>query len=122
VSLGTGSQAGNPWLQELPDPVTKATWDNYAIISVSKANELGIKLNSDYEYYPEKPVIKLTIGKNEVELPVLVIPGMNAETIAVAVGYGRNEGIGKTSAGVGKNVYLYTSFNGTTVDYHVTGV
>jgi molybdopterin-containing oxidoreductase family iron-sulfur binding subunit len=70
VSLGTGSQAGNPWLQELPDPVTKATWDNYAIISVSKANELGIKLNSDYEYYPEKPVIKLTIGKNEVELPV----------------------------------------------------
>jgi molybdopterin-containing oxidoreductase family iron-sulfur binding subunit len=47
---------------------------------------------------------------------------MNAETIAVAVGYGRNEGIGKTAAGVGKNVYLYTSFNGTTVDYHVTGV
>ncbi len=122
VSIGTGSQAGNPWLQELPDPISKATWDNYAMISVSKAKELGIKLDMDYEYYPEKPVIKLTIGKNEVELPVLVIPGMNADTIAVAVGYGRSAGLGKASEGVGKNAYLYTSFNGTTVDYHVTGI
>jgi MoCo/4Fe-4S cofactor protein with predicted Tat translocation signal len=122
VSLGTGSQAGNPWLQELPDPVTRATWDNYAMISVSKAKELGITLDSDYEYYPEKPVIKLTIGKNELELPVLVIPGMNADTIAVALGYGRSEGMGKTAAAVGKNAYPYTSFNGATVDYHVAGV
>ncbi len=122
VSIGTGSQAGNPWLQELPDPVTKATWDNYAIISVSKAKDLGIKLDMDYEYYPEKPVIKLTIGKNEVELPVLVIPGMNADTIAVAIGYGRNEGMGKAAAGSGQNAYLYTSFNGTTVDYYIAGV
>lgn len=122
VSIGTGSQAGNPWLQELPDPVSKATWDNYAMISMAKAKELGIKLDNDYEYYPEKPVIELTIGKNKVELPVLVIPGMNADTIAVAVGYGRNEKMGVTAAGVGKNAYAWTSFNGTTVDYHVTGI
>jgi len=122
VSIGTGSQAGNPWLQELPDPVSKATWDNYALISMAKANELGIKLDNDYEYYPEKPVIELTIGKNKVELPVLVIPGMNADTIAVAVGYGRNEGMGVTAAGVGKNAYAWTSFNGTTVNYYATGV
>ena len=122
VSIGTGAQANNPWLQELPDPISKATWDNYALISMAKAKELGIKLDNDYEYYPEKPVIKLTIGKNKVELPVLVIPGMNADTIAVAVGYGRNEGLGKTAAGVGKNVYPFTSFNGTTVDYYATGV
>ncbi len=130
VSIGTGSQAGNPWLQELPDPVSKATWDNYAMISTKMAKDLlGLdivhgseKEINDYEYYPEKPVIELTIGKNKVELPVLVIPGMNADTIAVAVGYGRNEGMGVTAAGVGKNAYVYTSFNGTTVDYHVTGV
>ena len=42
VSLLTGKQAGNPWLLELPDPVTRATWDNYAIISTAKARELGI--------------------------------------------------------------------------------
>jgi molybdopterin-containing oxidoreductase family iron-sulfur binding subunit len=43
VSIGTGSQAGNPWLQELPDPVSKATWDNYALISMAKAKELGLR-------------------------------------------------------------------------------
>ena len=122
VSIGTGSQAGNPWLQELPDPVSKATWDNYAMISMAKAKELGIKLDNDYEYYPEKPVIELTIGKNKVELPVLVMPGINADTIAVAVGYGRNDAMGVTAAGVGKNAYAWTSFNGMTIDYHVTGV
>ncbi|MGB3007890.1 MAG: 4Fe-4S dicluster domain-containing protein, partial [Chitinophagaceae bacterium] len=122
ISIGTGSQAGNPWLQELPDPVTKATWDNYALISVAKAKELGIKLDNDYEYYPQKPVIELTIGNKKVKLPILAIPGMNADTIAIAVGYGRNEALGVTAAGVGQNVYPYAVFNGTTVDYHVTGV
>jgi MoCo/4Fe-4S cofactor protein with predicted Tat translocation signal len=122
VSIGTGSQAGNPWLQELPDAVSKATWDNYALISMSKAKELGIKLDVDYEYYPEKPVVELTIGKHKVELPVLVFPGMNADTIAVAVGYGRNEEQGVTAAGVGQNVYHLATHNGTTVDYVTTGV
>jgi MoCo/4Fe-4S cofactor protein with predicted Tat translocation signal len=117
ISIGTGAQAGNPWLQELPDPVSKATWDNYAMISITKAAELGIKLDNDYEYYPKKPTIKLTIGKKDVVLPVLAFPGMNANTIAVAVGYGRNEAIGVTAAGVGKNMYPFASFNGTTVDY-----
>ena len=122
VSIGTGIGSANPWLQELPDPISKATWDNYALISMAKANELGIKLDNDYEYYPQKPVIKLTVGNKEVELPILVIPGMNANTIAVAVGYGRNEGLGKTAAGVGKNVYPFASFNGTTIDYFAPNV
>lgn len=122
VSIGTGSQAGNPWLQELPDPVSKATWDNYAMISIPKAKELGIKLDNDYEYYPHKPTIKLTVGKKEEILPVLVFPGMQADTIAVALGYGRSEAIGVTAAGVGKNMYSFATFNGTTVDYHTTGV
>lgn len=122
ISVGTGVGSANPWLQELPDPISKATWDNYALISMAKANELGIKLDVDYEYHPSKPVIKLTLGKKEVELPILVIPGMNANTIAIAVGYGRNEALGKTAAGVGKNVYPFTSFNGTTVDYFAADV
>ncbi|MES1216129.1 MAG: TAT-variant-translocated molybdopterin oxidoreductase [Bacteroidota bacterium] len=116
VSLGTGKQAGNPWLQELPDPISKATWDNYALISIATANELGIKTDMDYEYYMDKPTVKITVGKNEVELPILVTPGMNADTIAVAVGYGRTEKYGIASKEVGKNVYQFASFNGTTVD------
>ncbi|MGZ5255294.1 MAG: TAT-variant-translocated molybdopterin oxidoreductase, partial [Flavitalea sp.] len=83
VSLGTGAQSGNPWLQELPDPISKASWDNYALISMKKAEELGIKLNMEYEYYMDKPVIELSVGKHKIELPVLVMPGMHPETIAV---------------------------------------
>ncbi len=119
VSIGTGTGATNPWLQELPDTISKATWDNYAMISLAKANELGIKLDNDYEYYPQKPVIKISVaGKGDVELPILVIPGMNANTIAVAVGYGRNEELGKTAFGAGQNVYQFTSFDGNNVNYN----
>ena len=42
VAMGTGRQAGNPWLLELPDPVTRSSWDNYAVVSMKKADELGI--------------------------------------------------------------------------------
>ncbi|MFM2139485.1 MAG: hypothetical protein RJA57_1792 [Bacteroidota bacterium] len=122
VSIGTGSQAGNPWLQELPDPVSKATWDNYAIISIKKAEELGIKLNSDYEYYPEKPVIELAVGNKKIEIPVLVFPGIQADTIAVALGYGRHAALGVTAAGVGQNSYPFATFNGNTIEYQASGV
>ncbi|ANE51907.1 TAT-variant-translocated molybdopterin oxidoreductase [Flavisolibacter tropicus] len=117
VAMASGKQSGNPWLLELPDPVTRADWDNYAMISVSKAKELGIELDTDYEYYMDKPVIKITANGKDVELPVLVIPGMEKDTIAVAVGYGRNEAFGKASFEVGKNVYGFAHFNGRTVDY-----
>lgn len=119
VSMATGKQAGNPWLLELSDPVTKATWGNYAMISMAKAKELGINYNSsDYEYYPDKPVIELTVNNKKVQLPALVIPGMNANTIAVAVGFGRNEAFSKAASGIGKNVYPFARFNGNTVDYY----
>ncbi|MGE9311397.1 TAT-variant-translocated molybdopterin oxidoreductase [Niabella sp. CJ426] len=117
VGVGTGVGATNPWLQELPDPVTRVTWGNYALISVAKAKELGIELDNDYEYYPEKPVIKIQSGKASIELPILVMPGMNANTIAIPMGYGRAEFTGRTAAGVGANAFPFTSFNGTTVSF-----
>ncbi|HVF97167.1 MAG TPA: TAT-variant-translocated molybdopterin oxidoreductase [Flavisolibacter sp.] len=121
VSLLSGKQAGNPWLLELPDPVTKATWDNYAMISTKKAEALGIDYKGmEYEYYMEKPVIELTANGKKVTLPVLVIPGMDANTIAVAVGYGRTEAFAKATAGVGQNVFPFARWNNTnrTVDYY----
>lgn len=127
ISLGTGKQAGNPWLQELPDPITKATWDNYAMMSMAMAKEVvGVDLLNgserhinNYEYYPEKPVVSITFPglKEPVKLPVLIIPGMDANTIAVAVGYGRKGNLGKAAEGVGQNSYLFSSFNGTTTDW-----
>jgi MoCo/4Fe-4S cofactor protein with predicted Tat translocation signal len=129
ISIGNGSQANNPWLQELPDPITKVTWDNYAMMSPAMAlsvlnldvmNQEGGK-QSDYEVHPEKPVVKITVNGKSLELPVIVIPGMNAATIALAVGYGRESAkkeetanlIGKSANGAGKNVYPMIGFNGT---------
>ncbi len=123
VTMGTGKQAGNPWLQEAPDPITKATWGNYAMISPAKARELGIAYEStDYEYYPSKPVLSIKVGAHELVLPSLVIPGMNPNTVAVALGYGRSKGMGKAAEGIGLNAYPFATFNGTNVIYAASDV
>ncbi len=131
VSIGTGKQGTNPWLQELPDPITKATWDNYVMMSMTMAKKVvGIDLIggsekhiNNYEYFPEKPVVSITVpGKPAFELPVLIIPGMDPNTIAIAVGYGRAKELGKAAGEVGKNVYQFSSSNGTTRDYYTPDV
>src|SRR6187455_470655 len=124
VSIGTGKQGTNPWLQELPDPITKATWDNYVMMSMTMAKEVvGVDLIggserhiNSYEYYPEKPVVTVTVGGKSVDLPVMIIPGMDKDTIAIAVGYGRSKNLGKAAGEVGKNVYGFSSSNATTRD------
>ncbi len=136
VSIGNGSQANNPWLQELPDPVTKVTWDNYAMMSPALAKELlGIDVmgtnqrESDaYEVTPEKPVVKITLNGKSIELPVLIVPGNHHKVIAVALGYGRGlEGakeesvalhIGRSAVGAGKNAYPLVEFDGSTNAYY----
>lgn len=114
-SVGEGQGANNPWLQELPDPVTRATWDNYAVVSPSLAKSFfGIDLEDNgsadhYEVFPEKPVVKVTVNNKSLELPIIIIPGTEANTIGIALGYGRSEKTGKTAAGVGKNAYVFVS-------------
>jgi MoCo/4Fe-4S cofactor protein with predicted Tat translocation signal len=111
VSLGDGSQGNNPWLLETPDPITKATWDNYAMLSPSLAKEL---LNIDitdrkqadtFEVNPKKPVVSIKAGKTTLKLPALIIPGMEGNTIAIAVGFGRSEKVGRATKGAGQNAY-----------------
>ncbi len=116
-----GRQSNNPWLQETPDPITRATWDNYLMVSPALGKSLfNIDITNatqadEYEAFPKKPVVKIKVGSKEEELPVLIIPGMNADTVAVAVGYGRTENIGKAAAGVGKNAYKFGVLNGATI-------
>jgi molybdopterin-containing oxidoreductase family iron-sulfur binding subunit len=117
VALGAGKEANNPWLQEMPDPITKATWDNYAVISFATAKELGIVVDDNYEVELDKPVIKLKVGDKEMSLPVLVIPGMHKDVIAVAVGYGRSEKAGRAAANVGQNMFPLVSFDGKAFAY-----
>jgi molybdopterin-containing oxidoreductase family iron-sulfur binding subunit len=122
VAMGDGRYANNPWLQELPDPVTKATWDNYFIVGAKTAKKLNIDFaGNEYEYRPEKPLFALTLNGKKTELPVLVIPGCAEDVVAVALGYGRSENTGIAAFGSGANVFGLTSFDGTSVQYIATG-
>lgn len=125
VSIGSGSQASNPWLQELPDPVTKATWDNYAMISAATAKELfDIDLTDSgdtdaYEVHPAKAVIKIKANGKEINLPFIIVPGTQKNTIGIALGYGRSEKAGIALKDAGKNAYPFVTFNGSTNQYAV---
>jgi MoCo/4Fe-4S cofactor protein with predicted Tat translocation signal len=121
-TIGSGKEANNPWLQELPDPITKATWDNYAIISFAMAKEMGIVLDDNYEVEVTKPVITVKVGGKEMKLPILAVPGMHPNVIAVAVGYGRHEKVGRAAANVGVNAYPLVSFDGNTFQYAAADV
>lgn len=92
---GAGSQANIGWIHELPDPITRAVWDNYASISMAAAKKLNVKQNS---------VIEITVGKDKMELPVLIQPGLQDDVIAIAIGYGRTH-VGSVGNDIGKNVY-----------------
>jgi MoCo/4Fe-4S cofactor protein with predicted Tat translocation signal len=101
VALRDGRHANNPWLQELPDPISKVTWGNYAAISPKLAGKLGVS---------EGDVIRLKTDKGQVEIPAFIQPGQEANTISVAIGYGRTQ-VGKAGQNVGVNVYPLTSVN-----------
>jgi molybdopterin-containing oxidoreductase family iron-sulfur binding subunit len=113
VGLGTGSQANNPWLQEFPEPVSKACWDNYASISQPTANKLKLR---------QGDLVKVGAKGYEVTLPVLVQPGQAQDTVAIAIGYGRTKA-GKSADGVGVNAYPFISeINGACVSICTKGV
>ena len=135
VAIGSGKQANNPWLQETPDPISKVTWDNYAMMSPAMAKTIlnldvfGSQRDGDgYEVHPEKPTIKVTVNGHVLELPVLIIPGVHPNVIAVALGYGRQsenkdrtlEYIGRSAAGAGFNAYPFVGFDGGNFSYSAT--
>jgi molybdopterin-containing oxidoreductase family iron-sulfur binding subunit len=107
VGLRSGKFAGNPWLQEMPDPITKATWDNYLQISPLFAKDKTLK-NGD--------VVVVKTKRGEIKVPVLVQPGLDDKTVALALGYGRRV-CGKGGKDVGVNAYPLMHFeNGNYVD------
>jgi len=78
--LGDGRWANNGWLQELPHPISKVVWDNYAAISPAAARALGVESND---------LIEVSTESGKVTLPVFVQPGTAEQLIAVSLGYGR---------------------------------
>ena len=99
IAIGDGSQANNPWLQETPDPITKACWDNYLTVSQAKANQLGIT-----NFEGETVKANLKVGDQSVTLPVIVQPGQARGTVGLAVGYGRTKA-GRVANNVGVNAF-----------------
>ncbi|MEQ8925288.1 MAG: TAT-variant-translocated molybdopterin oxidoreductase, partial [Fulvivirga sp.] len=95
VGIGDGTQANNPWLQEMPDPITKATWDNYLTVSQSWATANGVKA-----FEGKANMVNLTAGGKTVKLPVVIQPGQAPGTVGLALGYGRTNA-GKVADGRG---------------------
>ncbi len=84
-----GRFANNAWMQEQPDPVTKITWDNVAIVSPATAEDLGLSVEL-YEGKHYVDVVELTHEGRSLELPVWILPGHADDSITVALGYGRD--------------------------------
>ncbi len=118
VGIGDGRQANNPWLQEMPDPITKATWDNYLTVSQSWATANGVTA-----FEGKSNMVNLTAGGKTVKLPTVIQPGQAPGTVGLALGYGRVNA-GKVADGRGVDAYPMMAGGGVSVEvldelYHV---
>jgi molybdopterin-containing oxidoreductase family iron-sulfur binding subunit len=99
IGIGSGTYANNPWLQEMADPITKATWDNYLTVSQKWATENGVSMVEE-----NTKKAKLTVNGKSILVPILVQPGQANGTFGLALGYGRTKA-GRVADGVGINAY-----------------
>ena len=99
ASLHDGRFANDGWLQELPDPLTKLTWDNPALVSPKTAEPLGLA---------SEDVIRLEYAGRSLELPVSILPGMADGVVALTLGYGRQRA-GRIGNGVGFDTFTLRS-------------
>lgn len=90
ISIGDGTQANNPWLQELPDPITRLSWDNYLSISPEDATKLGIENNLNGRMELDGSLVNLTVnGKTIKNIPVYIQFGQASGSLGLALGYGK---------------------------------
>jgi molybdopterin-containing oxidoreductase family iron-sulfur binding subunit len=103
-AIGFGDQAGNPMLQETPDPVSKVTWDNY--VTMARVDMEAMGLNTYIAQRDKASVVKVTVNGQSVELPAFMQPGQTPGTVGIALGYGRGDGgenIGRAAFATGEN-------------------
>jgi molybdopterin-containing oxidoreductase family iron-sulfur binding subunit len=94
-SIHDGRFANNGWLQELPKPMTRLTWDNAVLVAPATAERLGLA-NGD--------VVEVAAGGASVRGPVWILPGQAADCVTIHLGYGRTR-VGKVGAGTGFDAY-----------------
>jgi len=90
-----GRFANNGWLQELPDPMTRLTWDNAAVMSEKTARAIDVK---------QDELIELSVKGAQILAPVFFLPGVAEGVIGLALGYGRSVA-GHVGKDVGCNAY-----------------
>ncbi|MBX3723394.1 MAG: 4Fe-4S dicluster domain-containing protein [Turneriella sp.] len=100
VGLGDGVGGNISFRHELPDAITKITWDNVLLMSPADAKTLNIKTQD---------LIKLSAGKVAFEIPAFIQPGMRRGSLALAIGFGQAN-LGKVGAGVGQNAYALQGY------------
>ncbi len=104
IAIASGFHSNNPWLQELPDPISRVTWDNYASVSPKFATEKNLKTGD------------VIMVDNKIEIPVLVQPGQTYGVISVALNYGRIK-VGKVAEDVGVNMYPFVNKQNNNLQY-----
>ena len=94
-TIWDGVHANNGWLQELPDSITKLTWDNAALLSPKTAEALGVK---------QGDMLNISVGNNSISIAALPVPGTADDVVMLSLGYGRGFA-GRVCTGAGTNVY-----------------
>ena len=118
VAVGAGQSSNNPWLMEMPDPITRTSWGNYLAIPLTWD---GVNSFNGLNGLEDADLADLTIGDNTVRVPVVKQFGQQGGTLAIALGYGREKG-GRAGTGVGVRVqhWLSTDDDGL-LQYFATG-
>jgi MoCo/4Fe-4S cofactor protein with predicted Tat translocation signal len=98
-----GRFANNSWLQELPEPMTKITWDNVALMSAATAESIGINPQRSFRNN-DVPKVRISAGGETIEIAAWVEPGHADDSITLTVGYGRSN-VGRVADGVGVDTY-----------------
>ena len=114
IGMGDGKQAGNPWLQEFPDPITRVSWDNYVTVSKADAKKLGFENYHVANGGLDGSYAKLTVNGVTVKgVPVIIQPGQAPGSIGLSFGYGKKTGM-KEEMKTGVNAFpLYQGFSNT---------
>ncbi len=120
VGIGVGNQTANPFLQELPDPISKVTWDNY--ITMNPQDMLTKGFNTIIGQESPADLVELTVGAKKMKLPVFAQPGQPKGTFGVALGYGKKQGINKGITDNGANAFVLTQLLDGHTTYSAAGV
>jgi MoCo/4Fe-4S cofactor protein with predicted Tat translocation signal len=104
-TMRDGRFNNNGWMQELPKPLTKLTWDNAALMSQATAAKLGLAPATGGLTVADEKVVEFALGEHKLKIPVLVLPGHPDDSVTIHFGYGRTH-VGKIGTGTGFNGYL----------------